>query len=122
MYETITRAAEVSFAHKKIVGARGEFAKVLLRLEPLPAGSGLQFINDATDEAMPAKLVEGVRDGVQEAAKIGVLARHPVTDLRVTLVDGAYRDVDSDRRAFSLAAREAFRDGMRKAGPKIQEP
>ena len=120
-YEIITRAVEASFVHKKIIGAGGEFAKVILRLEPLPGGSGLQFINDVADEVIPAKLVEGVREGIQEASKAGVLAGHPVTDLRVTLIDGAYHDIDSDRYTFSLAARGAFRDGMRKAGPKIQE-
>jgi elongation factor G len=120
-YEIITRAAEATFVHKKIVGAGGEFAKVTFRLEPLPAGSGLQFINDVADEVMPAKLVEGVREGVEEAAQTGILARYPVTDLRVTLVDGACHDADSNQRAFSLAARGAFWDGMRKAGPKIVE-
>jgi elongation factor G len=90
-------------------------------LEPLPGGSGLQFINDVADEVIPDILVEGVREGVQEASKMGVLAGHPVTDLRVILVDGAYHYIDSDRHTFSLAARGAFWDGMRKAGPKIQE-
>jgi hypothetical protein len=121
-YEIITRAVEASFVHKKIIGGGGEFAKVILRLEPLPGGSGLKFTNNVADAVIPAKLVDGVREGVQEASKTGVLAGHPVTDLRVTLVGGAYHDVDSDRRTFSLAARGAFWDGMRKAGPKIQKP
>jgi elongation factor G len=121
-YETITRAADATFTHKKIIGGGGEFAVVSLRLEPLPGGSGLQFINDVTDEVLPAKLVEGVREGVQETSKRGVFAGHPVTDLRVTLIDGKYHDIDSDRRTFSLAASGAFLDGMRKAGPKIREP
>ena len=94
---------------------------MLFRLEPLPAGSGLQFINDVADEVLPARLVEGVRESVQEASKTGVLAGHPVTDLRVTLIEGAYHDIDLNRHSFSLAARSAFRDGTRKAGPQIRE-
>ena len=121
VHEIITRAVEAGFVHKKIIGSGGEFAKVVLRLEPLPGGSGVQFINDVADEVIPAKLVEGVREGVQEASKTGVLAGHPVTDLRVTLINGAYHDIDLDRRTFSLAARGAFWDGMRKAGPEIQQ-
>ena len=120
-YETITRAVDVAFVHKKIIGSGGEFAKVILRLEPLPDGSGLQFVNDVPDELLPTRLVEGVLEGVQDASKHGVLAGYPVTDLRVTLIDGTYHDTDSTRRTFSLAARGAFRDGMRKAEPKIQE-
>ena len=120
-YEIITRAVEAGFVHRKIIGSGGEFAKVILRLEPLPGKSGVQFINGVADEVIPAKLVEGVREGVEEASKTGVLAGHPVTDLRVTLINGAYHEIDSDRRTFSLAARGAFWDGMRKAGPEIQE-
>jgi elongation factor G len=119
-YETITRAVEATFVHKKIIGAGGEFAKVILRLEPLPDSSGMQFFNDVPDEVIPAKLVEGVREGVYEASKRGVLAGHPVTDLRVTLVDGAFHDIDSNRHTFGLAARGAFQDGMRKAGPAVR--
>jgi elongation factor G len=120
-YETITSAVDVGFVHKKIVGSGGEFAKVILRLEPLPDGSGLQFVNDVPGELIPTRLVEGVLEGVQDASKHGVLAGYPVTDLRVTLIGGTYHDTDSDRRTFSLAARGAFRDGMRKAEPKIRD-
>jgi len=120
-YEIITRVVDASFVHKKIISGGGEFAKVLLRLEPLPDGSGFQFVNDAAADVLPAELVDGVREGVVQAAMMGVLAGHPVTDVRVTLVDGAYHDIDSSRHTFCLAARGAFRDGMRKAGPQIRE-
>jgi elongation factor G len=120
-YEIITRATEARFVHRKIVGSGGEFAIVTLRLEPLPAGSGLQFVSAVTDEVVPARLVDGVREGVREASERGVLMGHPVTDLRVTLVDGRYHDVDSNRHTFKQAAREAFRDGLWKAGPTVQE-
>jgi elongation factor G len=120
-YETITCAAEATFAHKKVIGGGGEFAIVSLRLEPLPAGSGLQFTNDVTDEVLPTRFVEGVQNGIQEASTRGVIAGHPVTDLRVTLIEGKYHDVDSNRRTFSLAARGAFWDAMRKAGPIVED-
>jgi elongation factor G len=73
------------------------------------------------DELLPARLVEGVLEGVQDASKHGVLAGYPVTDLRVILIGGSYHDTDSNGRTFSLAARGAFLDGMRKAEPKIQD-
>lgn len=109
-YETITRAVDVGFVHKKIVGSGGEFAKVILRLEPLPDGSGLQFVNDVPDELLPTRLVEGVLEGVQDASKHGVLAGYPVTDLRVTLIDGTYHDtIPIDGRSVSP---RAVRSGM----------
>jgi elongation factor G len=120
-YEIITHAAEATFAHKKVIGGGGEFAIVSLRLEPLSGDSGVQFINDVTKKVLPTRLVEGVLEGIQEASNRGVIAGHPVTDLRVTLIDGKYHDVDSNRRTFSLAARGAFWDAMRKADPRIQE-
>ena len=94
-FETIPRTVEVDFVHKKIIAGGGEFAKVILRLEPLPLGSGLQFVNEAPDDVVPARWVGGVQEGVQEAAKTGDLGGHPVTDLRVKLVGGAYHDLDS---------------------------
>ena len=120
-YEVITLAVEAGFVHQKIDSRGAEFAKVVLRLEPLPVDDGLQIVNDVADQIIPARLVEGIYEGVQEAAAAGVLAGHPVTDLRVTIVDGAYHDTDSDRRAFRLAARGAFREAIRKAEPEIRK-
>jgi elongation factor G len=101
-YEIITRAVEATLVHKKIVSGGGEFAKVILRLEPLPDGSGFQFINDAAADVLPAELVDGAREGVVQAAAMGVLAGHPVTDVRVTLVDGAYHEsTRTDIRSIS---------------------
>jgi elongation factor G len=118
-YEIITRSAEATFVHKKLIGAGGEFAIVSLRLEPMPSGTGVQFINSVTEDVLPIRLVEGVQEGIQEASKRGVIAGHPVTDLRVTLIDGKYHTVDSTQRTFSLAACGAFWDAMRRAGPGI---
>ena len=120
-YETITRTVEVDFSHKKLIGAAGEFARVKLRLEPLPTGSGLQFVNEAPAGLIPSEWIGGVEEGIREACRTGVVSGHPVTDLRVTLVAGAYHEVDSNWRTFSLAARGALWDGMRKAGPTIRE-
>ncbi|TMJ46909.1 MAG: hypothetical protein E6G85_29680 [Alphaproteobacteria bacterium] len=119
-YEVITRTADATFVHKKVIGSGGEFAIVSLRLEPLPGGSGVQFINEVTENLLPTRFVEGVREGIQEAAKVGVIAGHPVVDLRVTLIDGKYHNVDSNRRTFSFAARGAFWDALRKAEPRLR--
>lgn len=68
-YEIITRSAEATFVHKNLIGAGGEFAIVSLRLEPMPSGTGVQFINNVTDDILPIRLVEGVQEGIQEASK-----------------------------------------------------
>jgi elongation factor G len=120
-YEVITLAVEAKFVHQKIDQHGGEFAKVVLRLEPLAVGDGLQIVNDVADQAIPARFVEGIFEGVKEAAAAGVLAGHPVTDLRVTIIDGAYHHIDSDGRTFRLAARGAFREAIRKAGPEVRK-
>jgi elongation factor G len=117
--ETVSRTVEVDFTHKKIIGGGGEFAKVRIRLEPLPRGSGIQFANRALDRSVPAYFIGGVEEGIREASKTGVLEGGPVVDFKVTLLHGAYHEVDSNWRTFSLAAQGAFWDGMRKAGPTI---
>jgi elongation factor G len=116
---TITHAVEVEFTHKKIIGGAGEFAKVKLRLEPLPRGTGIQFINGLTEGIIPDHTIDGVEEGIREAAKMGILAGVPVVDFKATLIGAAYHDIDSNRHTFNLAARGAFWDGMRKAGPKL---
>ena len=117
--ETITRSAEATYIHKKVSGGGGEFAKVTLRLEPLPSGRGFEFLNVAPSSAVPASFVEGVEGGIKKAAETGVVSGGPVIDLRVTLLDGAYREADSNSRTFGIAAREAFRAAMHDAGPRI---
>ena len=117
--ETISRAIEVEFTHKKVIGGGGEFAKVKIRLEPLPRGIGIQFASDLKTGTVPDRMIGGVEEGIREAAKTGDLEGGPVVDFKATLIDGAYHDVDSNWRTFSLAAQGAFRDGMRKAGPKL---
>ncbi len=120
--ETITRTAEVDYTHKKQTGGAGQFARVKLRFEPLPPGSGFVFENAVVGGAVPKEFVPGVEKGLRASAETGVLAGFPVIDLKVTLVDGAYHEVDSSVLAFEIAARAAFKEGVMKAAPKLLEP
>ena len=117
--ETITRSAEATRTHMKFLDGGGEFAEVTLRLEPLPRGGGLEFVNAALPIAVPTKFVEGVAEGITKAAETGVVFGGPVTDLRVTLLDGAYHEMDSNPRTFGLAAKEAFWAAISNAGPRV---
>ena len=117
--ETISGTAEVDYTHKKQIGGAGEFAKVRIRLEPLPRGTGIQFVNEAPVGVVPDEMVGGVEEGIREAAKTGVLEGGLIVDVKVTLIDGAYHYLDSDSRTFSLASQRAFLEGVRKAGPKL---
>jgi elongation factor G len=120
--ETISRVAEVDYTHKKQTGGAGQYARIKLRFEPLPPGSGFEFENDVVGGAVPKEYVPGVEKGLRASIENGVLAGFPVIDLKVTLEDGAYHDVDSSVLAFDIAARAAFKDGVMKAGPRLLEP
>jgi len=101
--ETITRTAEVDYTHKKQTGGAGQFARVKLRFEPLPPGSGFVFENAVVGGAVPKEYVPGVEKGLKASTETGVLAGFPVIDLKVVLFDGAYHDVDSSVLAFEIA-------------------
>jgi elongation factor G len=120
--ETITRPAEIDYTHKKQTGGAGQFARVKIRFEPLDAGQGFQFENDVVGGTVPKEYVPGVEKGLRASAETGVLAGFPVIDLKATLFDGAYHDVDSSVLAFEIAARAAFKEGVMKAAPKLLEP
>jgi len=120
--ETITRAAEVDYTHRKQTGGAGQFARVKLRFVPLPPGSSFVFENAVVGGAVPKEYVPGVEKGLKAATETGVLAGFPVIDLKVVLFDGAYHEVDSSVLAFEIAARAAFKDGVIKAAPKLLEP
>ncbi len=120
--ETITRSAEIDYTHKKQTGGAGQFARIKLRFQPLPAGSGFLFENAVVGGAVPKEFVPGVEKGVRAASEVGVLAGFPVIDLRVVLYDGAYHEVDSSVLAFDIAARAAFKEGVMRAEPKLLEP
>ncbi|MGE5203049.1 MAG: elongation factor G [Acidobacteriota bacterium] len=120
--ETISRAADVDYTHKKQTGGSGQFARVKIRFEPLPPGSGYQFENDVVGGNVPKEFIPGVEKGLKGSLESGVLAGFPVIDFKATLYDGAYHDVDSSALAFEIAARAAFKEGIAKAGPKLLEP
>ena len=120
--ETISRQAEVDYTHKKQTGGAGQFARVIIRFEPLSPGSGFEFESAVVGGSVPREYVPGVQKGLTIARESGVLTGFPVIDFKATLVDGASHDVDSSVLAFEIAARAAFREGMQKAGPKLLEP
>ncbi len=120
--ETITRKYQVDYTHKKQTGGSGQFARVIIDFEPLPAGSGFVFENEVVGGTVPKEYVPGVEKGLDSIISNGVVAGYPTIDFKATLVDGAYHDVDSSALAFEIASRAAFREGMPKAGPVLLEP
>jgi translation elongation factor EF-G len=120
--ETITRTVEQDYTYKKQTGGTGQFARVKIRFEPLPAGSGFEFENGVVGGAVPREFVPGVEKGLTLQRDTGVIAGFPVIDFKATLIDGAYHDVDSNVLTFDIAARACFREGIPKAGPKLLEP
>jgi len=120
--ETISRTVEHDYTHKKQTGGSGQYARIKLRFEPQPAGSGYEFENDVVGGSVPKEYVPGVEKGLESARQSGVIAGFPVIDFKVDLIDGAYHDVDSSVLAFEIAARAAFKEAMQKAGPKLLEP
>jgi len=120
--EKISRAATVDYIHKKQTGGSGQFARVKIVAEPLPPGSGFIFENDVVGGAVPKEYVPGVEKGVTAMLGSGVLAGFPVVDLKVSLVDGAYHEVDSSALAFEIAARAALREALQKGQSVLLEP
>ncbi|OWJ65469.1 elongation factor G [Inquilinus limosus] len=120
--ETITQKAEIDYTHKKQTGGSGQFARVKLTFEPLPAGSGYQFASSVIGGTVPKEYIPGVEKGLNSAKDTGVIAGFPVIDFKATLTDGAYHDVDSSVLAFEIASRAAFREGIPKAKPALLEP
>ncbi len=120
--ETISRAVEHDYTHKKQSGGAGQFARIKLRFEPLAPGEGYLFENEVVGGSVPKEYVPGVVKGLDQARQNGVLTGFPVIDFKAMLIDGAYHDVDSSVLAFEIAARAAFKEGMAKAGPKLLEP
>ncbi|CAA0820579.1 Elongation factor G- chloroplastic [Striga hermonthica] len=120
--ESISRVTEVTYVHKKQSGGAGQFAEVSIRFEPLEGGTGYEFKSEIKGGVVPKEYIPGVMKGLEECMSNGVLAGFPVVGVRAVLVDGSYHDVDSSVLAFQLAARGAFREGMRKAGPQMLEP
>jgi elongation factor G len=120
--ETIRGRVESEGKHVKQSGGRGQYGHVWLKLEPNQTGKGVEFINGITGGSVPREFIPAVEKGVVEAAGTGVIAGYPVVDVKVTLFDGSYHDVDSDEISFRMAAIFGFKDGFRRAKPVILEP
>jgi elongation factor G len=120
--ETVSKRAEEDYTHKKQTGGSGQFARIKLVIEPNEQGKGFEFENKVVGGNVPKEYIPGVQKGVQSVIDSGVLAGFPMLDVKVTLVDGAYHDVDSSVMAFEIAGRQGFREGARKAAPKLLEP
>ena len=121
--ETIRKTVEQEYKYAKQSGGRGQYGHVFLRLEPMePGGENYEFVNDIKGGSVPKEYIPAVDKGCQEAMQSGVLAGYPVVDIKVTLFDGSYHEVDSSEMAFKLAASMGFKEGARKANAVILEP
>ena len=120
--ETLARATEVDYTHKKQTGGTGQFARVKLRLEANETGKGNEFETEIVGGAVPKEFIPGVEKGIKSVWESGVLIGFPLVDMKVTLFDGAFHEVDSSAIAFEIASRQAMREACQKAGIKILEP
>ena len=120
--EAIRKTVNVEHKYARQSGGKGQYGHVLLKLEPLEEGAGYEFVNAIVGGAIPKEYIPAVDAGVQGAMQSGVLAGYNVVDVRVTLYDGSYHEVDSSEMAFKIAASMAFKEGMKKADPVIKEP
>jgi len=120
--ETVRAKAEAQGRHKKQSGGHGQYGDCKLRIEPQPRGTGVVFGNEIFGGAIPRQYVPAVEKGVRESAARGFLAGYPVVDIKVTVFDGSYHDVDSSEMAFKMAARIGFRKCMEQAKPSLLEP
>jgi len=120
--ETIRTAVEQEYKYAKQSGGRGQYGHVFLKIEPMEAGSGYEFVDEIKGGVVPREFIQPVNKGIQEAMQRGIQAGYPVEDVKVTLYDGSYHDVDSSEMAFKLAGSMGFREGAKKANPVILEP
>ena len=120
--ETIRASVNQEYKYAKQSGGRGQYGHVYLKLEPQEPGAGYEFVNDIKGGAVPKEYIPAVDKGIKEALQSGVLAGYKVEDVKVTLYDGSYHEVDSSEMAFKLAASMGFKEGARKAKPVILEP
>ena len=120
--ETISKAGEIDYTHKKQSGGSGQFARVKLQYEPLEPGEGFVFESKIVGGSVPKEYIPGVQKGLEASMDSGVIAGFPMIDMKATLVDGAFHDVDSSVLAFEIAAKAAYREGVPKCAPKLLEP
>ncbi|PIR20472.1 MAG: elongation factor G [Deltaproteobacteria bacterium CG11_big_fil_rev_8_21_14_0_20_47_16] len=120
--ETVEGNAKVENKYIKQVGGKGLYGHVVINLEPQERGKGIEFVDATKGGVIPQEFIPAVKKGIEEAADNGVLAGYPVVDVKVTLLDGSYHDVDSSEIAYKIAASMAFKDAMKQAGPVLLEP
>jgi elongation factor G len=120
--ETLRNTVESEGKFIRQTGGRGQYGHVWLRLEPLPPGKGFEFVNGIVGGTVPREYIPAVDKGIQEAVQTGVIAGYPIVDVKVTLFDGSYHDVDSNEMAFKIAGSIGFKEGFRKAKPVLLEP
>ncbi len=120
--ETISKPSKVDYTHKKQTGGSGQFARVVLEVEPTEPGEGYSFESQIVGGVVPKEYIPGVEKGIQSVLESGPLAGFPVIDVKARLVDGAYHEVDSSVLAFEIAARQAMREAIKKGAPKLLEP
>jgi len=120
--EAIRKSVEVEGKYAKQTGGRGQYGHVWIKMEPNETGKGFEFVDAIKGGTVPREFIPAVEKGLRESLPSGVLAGFPVVDVKITLFDGSYHDVDSNENAFKMAASMAFKDGMRKASPVLLEP
>ena len=120
--ETIRKPAEAEGRYIRQTGGRGQYGHVFLEVEPLPRGAGIEFVNKITGGAIPREFISPIEAGIREAAEGGVLAGYPLVDVRATLTDGSYHEVDSSEMAFKIAGSLAFKAAVEKGRPVLLEP
>jgi elongation factor G len=120
--ETLRATVETEGKFIRQSGGRGQYGHVWLKLEPLEPGKGYEFVNGIVGGAVPREFIPAVDKGIQEAVQTGVIAGYPIVDVKVTLFDGSYHDVDSNEMAFKIAGSIGFKEGFRKAKPVLLEP
>ena len=120
--EAIRKSVEVNHKYARQSGGKGQYGHVVMTLEPMEAGGGYEFVNKIVGGAIPKEYIPAVDAGIQGAMLSGVLAGYNVVDVRVTLTDGSYHEVDSSEMAFKIAASMGFKDGCKKADPVLKEP
>jgi elongation factor G len=121
-HETLERPTEAEYTHKKQLGGSGQFARVKLRLKPNESGKGNAFASEVVGNVVPKGYIPGVEKGVRSVWESGVVLGAPMVDTQVTLVDGAYHELDSSESVFEAAASQAMREGCKRAGVKLLEP
>jgi elongation factor G len=120
--ETIRKHSEAEGKYIRQTGGRGQYGHAKIKLDPQPAGMGYEFVNDIVGGSVPKEFIKPIDQGIQEALEGGILAGYPMVDVKATLYDGSYHDVDSNEMAFKIAGSMAFKEAARKASPVLLEP